>query len=267
MTGPTEQPMPTLTAEDRSRNAAAWVLRICVAGMCVGYIAKIGSYETSPWPVGSDKDIRFWIPMLFLGIVAIAMASRPIIVLCIVCTGIVGSIAWHDGRVTPTYVEEWLTLTGRSARYLAPLALALLWHAIRSRRAVGSGTVLLLRIAAAATFAAHGYGALITKASFVALINGTFSNIGIEIDPVTSGMALKVIGAVDIIVAGLVLVTPWRPVVAWMAFWGFVAAGSRMTAYGWDAWYETAIRLPNGGVPLALLCLWWYRTDKKHKHV
>ena len=161
---------------------------------------------------------------------------------------------------------NWLVFASRATRYLAPISLAIILIAVlRRQRSVGSAC-LLLRIAAAATFAAHGYGALIAKTSYVALISGTFSNIGVEVDPVTSGMALKLIGAVDIIAAGLVLVAPWRPVVAWMAAWGFIAAASRMTAYGLDAWYETAIRLPNGGVPLALLCLWWYRkTDNTER--
>ena len=250
--------MQPLTAEGRARNAAAWVLRLCIAGMCIGYLFK---FDFRIIDFGRHKNLGIAFDVVVgLGLIGGSLLAIHrlwfwfwyatwVAIVIIVVRDVMA--AWPDP-------QSGVIPFSRATRLVAPFVLIHLLDTPRNQ-AMNVSATMLLRIAAAGTFLAHGFKAWMQSTSFKSLITGTFANIGVEVDPVTCGMALKIIGAVDIIVAGLVLVAPWRPVVAWMAFWGFLAAGSRMTAYGLDAWYETAIRLPNGGVPLALLCLWWYR--------
>ena len=55
-----------------------------------------------------------------------------------------------------------------------------------------------------------------------------------------------------------------KPVGSCLAAWGFVTALSRMTAYGWDHWYDLALRACNGGIPL-LLYFYWKASAPKDK--
>ncbi|QDT03793.1 hypothetical protein K227x_21780 [Rubripirellula lacrimiformis] len=157
-----------------------------------------------------------------------------------------------------------LALPEHAVRYAAPLALAVCggagWGAplkasAQLRRT--SNIVLMLTVAAACTFAAHGYKAYQCYAPFTDLIllsDMQWTDTGCT--QATAEQVLVVIGIADIIVALVLLVFRSRWAAFYMVVWGFVTAASRMTALGSDAWPETLIRIANGGVPLALLAYW-----------
>ena len=157
-----------------------------------------------------------------------------------------------------------LSLAEHAVRYAAPLALAICGRAgsgidlVASRQpARARFTVLMLTVAAAFTFAAHGYKAYQCYAPFTDLI--LLSDMQWTDTGCTQAAAerlLIVIGVADIIVALVLLVFRWRLAAFYMVAWGFVTAASRMTALGTDAWPETLIRIANGGVPLAILVHW-----------
>ena len=147
-------------------------------------------------------------------------------------------------------VHAWRIPAAQATRYLTPIALLLLWRP--SRR----GATALLRVAAAATFLAHGLEALQHEAAFVDyLIIAGRDLLGTEptIDAVHD--TLFAIGIVDLAVAVAILSTRWRAVALYMAFWGLITAASRIVHSGGGAWHAAALRLPNAGVPLALWLL------------
>lgn len=155
---------------------------------------------------------------------------------------------------------QW-ALAEHAVRYAAPLALmaigplAALWP--HSSAASGFAWVLL-RLAAAATFVAHGYKAIQGYGPFVDLILLTdlrWLASGIEQSTAETGLAI--IGWIDLLAAVIVLSPWWRVAAVYMAIWGAVTASSRITGLSLDAWPETLIRAANCGVPLALV--WWSR--------
>lgn len=157
-----------------------------------------------------------------------------------------------------------LTLAEDAVRYVAPMALAIvirrrLHTRHRGENYVGDTRVAvgMLMIAASATFAAHGYKALMCYGPFTDLI--LLSDLQWTHTDVSQSVAeriLFVIGVFDLFIAALLVITLWRAVALYMTVWGIVAAASRMTAYGVGAWPETLLRAANGGVPLAILGYW-----------
>ena len=106
----------------------------------------------------------------------------------------------------------------------------------------------VLRIGVAGEFLGHGVFALQGKPQWI----GWFSNFGIT-DVALAGQLLFAVGALDIIVALIVLTRPIRLVLLWAAFWGFWTALVRPLV-GEPIW-DFIERFANWAAPLALLLM------------
>ncbi|WP_404309820.1 hypothetical protein [Neorhodopirellula lusitana] len=163
-----------------------------------------------------------------------------------------------------------LSLPEHAVRYLAPLALTFVagtgrgfGFSVSSEPARVRFALLMLSLAAAFTFAAHGYKAYQCYAPFTDLILlSDMRWIDSGCTQATAERMLVVIGIVDIVVALALIVLRSRLAAFYMAVWGFVTAASRMTALGFDAWPETLVRIANGGVPLVILVYWMTIREK-----
>ncbi|TWU16300.1 hypothetical protein [Allorhodopirellula heiligendammensis] len=195
-------------------------------------------------------------------------------------TGLPTALTWLD-RIAAGWIACWLlvmavahmmratlwaelTLAEDAVRYIAPVTLIILSGRPAASPLVKGGrsggtplAVLLLMIAASATFAAHGYKAVERYGPFTDLI--LLSDLQwthMSMSQTTAETILVVVGVIDLVVALLLIPTRWRSVALYMAVWGIIAAVSRMTAYGFGAWPETLLRAANGGVPLAIFGYW-----------
>lgn len=113
----------------------------------------------------------------------------------------------------------------------------------------------ILRISVAGEFLGHGAFALQAKKDWISW----FSNFGVS----DAGLAAKLlifIGILDIFLAILVLTKPIRPVLLWMAFWGFWTALVRPLV-GQPVW-DFVERWTNWGAPLTLYFLLGRRSKK-----
>ena len=115
----------------------------------------------------------------------------------------------------------------------------------------------VLKIAVAGEFIGHGVFALQGRKTW----EEWFGIFGIS-DPQTATNLLWLVGALDIVLAVLVLTKPIRLALLWMAFWGFWTALMRPIAG--DSIFEFVERWANWGAPLALLLLiGWPKTIKE----
>ena len=103
----------------------------------------------------------------------------------------------------------------------------------------------LLRIGVAGEFAGHGAFALQGKADW---IKWTQQLSGMDASMATT--FIFVVGVVDVLLAILILVKPIRPLLLWMAFWGFWTALVRPLV-GLPIW-DFIERWANWAAPLAL---------------
>lgn len=106
----------------------------------------------------------------------------------------------------------------------------------------------ILRIALFGEFLGHGIFALQAKQRFVEMLTATT---GIQGELAVSVM--RIIGGLDVVVAILALVFPFRLMLLWAAFWGFATALARPIAG--DPIWDFIERWANCGVPLALFFL------------
>ncbi|HSH64621.1 MAG TPA: hypothetical protein VLB84_02215 [Bacteroidia bacterium] len=105
----------------------------------------------------------------------------------------------------------------------------------------------LLRTGVAFTFTGHGMNAIAVKQNWIPLL--TVYGFSVE----QAKMIMPWIGVLDIIVALLVLIHPFRGVVIWAIFWTFATALTRWIA-GEGVW-EFIERGSNWAAPLALFLL------------
>ncbi|MBI4135475.1 hypothetical protein HY477_01960 [Candidatus Uhrbacteria bacterium] len=114
----------------------------------------------------------------------------------------------------------------------------------------------VLRIAVAGEFLGHGVFALQQKAGWIKY----FEAVGFSADQALALMPW--LGAMDILLALLVLVRPMRVALLWMALWGAWTALLRPIA-GEPVW-DFVERFANWGAPLALLLYYgWPKTAKE----
>lgn len=276
-------PMPEVAPDVVRRRVLAvisWVLRITVLGTVAGMAWKMLD-EYSPmnsllyveWQVVSEAAVRAidlyggW-TLIVLALIALAWPN-------IAVTGLIalGIFAWALsatllGMATSADPSLWnwfeaVAVPAHATRWIAPLALGMLWTVQRRPPEAKHGFRLsviewLMRLAAAGTFAAHGMEAIWQHPVFKDyLIVAAERLLGATLPEVSTTPMLYVIGGIDLLLALLVLVTRWRWVVAYMAAWGAITAGARIVHADFGAWPEFAIRFAHFGVPLALLILWW----------
>ena len=111
----------------------------------------------------------------------------------------------------------------------------------------------ILRIGTGANFIGHGAFGIITKDAWLPYF--AVANIG----PETAYPLMRLIGLMDIGLGLMILITPRRSVILWLAIWGLWTALLRPLAG--QGWWELLERGGNYGVPFAFLILsGWGRT-------
>jgi hypothetical protein len=114
----------------------------------------------------------------------------------------------------------------------------------------------LLRVGVAGEFLGHGLLAIEGKKDWLGWINQM-----IHVDIPTATTLLLLIGIADVIMALIVLFRPVRPLLLWMAIWGFWTALVRpLVGVGWLDFIE---RSANWAAPLAL---YYFFQNKKRDH-
>ncbi len=113
----------------------------------------------------------------------------------------------------------------------------------------------LLRVGVAGEFAGHGLLAVGGKADWIAWISQMLS-----VNTETATTLLLLIGIMDVIMALVVLFKPVRPLLLWMAFWGFWTALVRPLVG--QSWLDFVERAANWAAPLALYYFYRIGTDK-----
>jgi len=103
----------------------------------------------------------------------------------------------------------------------------------------------ILRIGVAGEFLGHGVFAVLGKADW---IKWTQQLTGFDL--ATATMFMTAVGVMDVLLAILVLWKPIRPLLLWMAFWGFWTALIRPLV-GLPIW-DFIERFANWAAPLAL---------------
>jgi len=249
-------------------HAVIKVLRFVVSWMCLGAAVDAWKGRASAYPLvwvhellaqvtDGRVEVGGGVSAAALLMLAVLIAVRPrAILLYLVALWFLVVMAYKTANA-PIFAA--MTPLSQAVRYVAPVALAIVMFPAGGRLTAKQAIIFewMLRLAAAATFIGHGYKVFMLHGQYVPLITETAGRVGVTVPGDVVHAMMRTIGAIDILVAGLLLGFRFRIVAAYMAVWGFATAFSRVTAYGFDFAHEFLIRLANGGVPLTLL-LWWH---------
>ena len=209
-----------------------------------------------PEHIGGSVD---QIAAALLSCISIAVLLRPSKVACLLAAGWMFAVALATYLNPGTSVDS-LSLFAHAVRFTAPLCLAFSLPSAKSQlfesTKISQTTVWLLLLGASSTFIAHGIEAFEHYGRFVDLLIGSANRVGLKLSQSNAEATLTVIGVQDFLLVALLLLRRWRWVAGWMAFWGFATALSRMTTMGSGSWHQTAVRVANGGVPLAIFLAW-----------
>lgn len=263
---PFETPVPKGTRTVQS------VLRVIVAIQCFGMAAAILHQGRS------SAFVEFLAPAYYLNETDAEMLEKCAAVGLAVCGGLTlfrpislllaAITIWQGGEAISALMLNHGTIpelepAEQAVRFMAPVGLLLIdfWPPkIKPTLAFCMASIGLLRLAAVATFAAHGMVAIFQYrhgGNFVELITLSSKNVlHYELDPTWARRSLAVIGAMDVALAFSLFTSRCRPVVFWMALWGFATAASRTLAYRADGYDMTLVRIANGGVPFVIFLFW-----------
>jgi hypothetical protein len=247
-------------------------LRVIVAVQCFGAAAKMLSMEVESsianflvtdlnWVQEQASQVDEYVAygLLGCGVLTLLRPCWPVLLPVSVWFA-AGSLV---GVVRDGAIMSILEAVEQSARVAAPLGLLLLdfWPpSLKSHLGRTVVSIWLLRLAIAATFAAHGIVALLHSqqgGSFLELVTVTCEKVsGWEMSDSQARLVLAIIGGIDLGLALNVLVSRSRPIVAYMMFWGVATAASRIALLGPQGYPEVLVRIAHGGIPLVLLLYW-----------
>jgi hypothetical protein len=261
-------------AADPALRLSVWTLRTAVALDCLGIAAAARATELSLVSLLSSPPAAGglgWSEPLALGVergAAIALLCLAPLVFVRRLWPVLGAIAiWQlilalaATRMEIAPFAEW-SLLARAVRIFAPVSLLLLSAPAAEAQAAKRherAALWLLRAAAAVTFVAYGWQALRLNSQFVDYLVAAVARCGFIFSLSAAEALLRVIGAVDIVLAILLLTRDWQNVALAMALWGAVTALAPVILSGPSAYPEVLSRATNCGVPLAI-ALYWSRT-------
>lgn len=105
-------------------------------------------------------------------------------------------------------------------------------------------------------FMAHGMGCFLNNGLYIDYIIGFVRDYtAFSINQQQAEQLLTIIGIVDVVVAILVLIKPFKPILYWIIFWGFLTALLRIVDASVLNYAEFLMRVPHFGLPLVLLII------------
>ncbi|MCP4912419.1 MAG: hypothetical protein GY909_04815 [Oligoflexia bacterium] len=133
------------------------------------------------------------------------------------------------------------------ARYMLPLVIY--FYAINQKEKA----IRLAQFGIALTFVGHGIEAMMLHPGFLDYMYD-FSEVYLGIIPTQNIVetTLFFIGMLDILVGFAVIFNRNKYLLWWLAFWGILTAGSRLTYHGMEGWYEFILRSPHYLLPIFL---------------
>ncbi|MGY6558936.1 MAG: hypothetical protein ACXIT9_06605 [Nitritalea sp.] len=230
------------------------LFRVALALQCLGmyfYFRGGSSLESylfldRGWEQSASRQVDLLLAYVHLA-AALFWLLRPTLLAALLLGSLqvlVTSMTWYQGGA---HFSEWAFMT-QAVRILSYPAFVF-WVL-----GYPKASAWALRVGLGLTFFSHGLEALYQHPHFIDYLIGTARRFGFRLRESQAIQVLRVIGAVDVVVAVWVLVRPWSGLMFWMAFWGFLTAFSRLTELGLEQYPQVLLRSFNF---LGPFLLWW----------
>jgi hypothetical protein len=245
------------------------ILRITLVLYILAFILKLynGSDVSSMLVVtrGWSETDAYWTEKsiaIFLILLAVWLFIKPVILntFLLMVFLIINAIIVYENAGRHFYELSFLSAM---AKWVLPLLYLSVYLNLKKPDSgfVPKWLFFLTRFSLFLIFFVHGLGCLWTHPGYIDYIIGTLATFsGSFMKQSIAENILIFIGVVDVIIAILVLIRPWRNVLIWMVVWGLLTSFLRIVDAGIFNYTEFLIRVPHFTLPL--VCLLLYKIKK-----
>lgn len=210
---------------------------------------------------GWSEGAAYWTEKglaIFLILLAIWLFIKPVVLntLFLLVFLIINAIIVYENAGRHYYELSFLSAL---AKWIVPLLYLSVFMTIKKPTSgfVPNWLLFLTRVSLFLIFFVHGLGCLWMHPGYIDYLIGAWATFtGSFMQQSLAENILIAIGIIDIIIAVMVLLKPFRYILLWMIIWGFLTTLLRIVDAGIFNYTEFLIRLPHFILPLACLILY-----------
>lgn len=248
------------------------ILRVTLVLYILAFVFKLykGSDISAMLVVarGWSEGAAYWTEKglaIFLILLVIWLFVKPVVLntLLLLTFLIINAIIVYENAGRHFYELSFLSAL---AKWILPLLYLSVFLTLKKQ---GKGftpdwLLFLTRVSLFIIFFVHGLGCLWLHPGYIDYMIGTWATFtGSFMKQAVAENILIAIGVVDIIIAVMVLLKPFKYVLLWMVLWGFLTSLLRIVDAGVFNYPEFLIRIPHFILPLACLILYKLKAIQK----
>ncbi len=151
-----------------------------------------------------------------------------------------------------------LTLISAISKWWLPiLTLYAISHYNNQKLKFSSWFLFAIQLSVFLIFMSHGLGCFSKNPLYIDYILGFFGDYtSFSVKQNQAEQLLDIIGIIDVIVAVLVLIKPFKALIYWLIFWGFLTSLLRIVDASILNYIEFLMRVPHFGLPIVMLIMW-----------
>lgn len=245
-------------------NLITQVLKFTLSAYIIAFCIKLnrGAVISSVLVVenGFSELFSFWVEksvaiLLLCCLVGLFFKSTYKISMWIITVFLVGYALLNYFNGGKAFLE--LSLVSAFSKWWLPiLTMISIKYVYKGEAKFNRWFLLAIQFSIFLIFLAHGIGCFLKNELYIDYILGFFMDYtSVSMKQNDAELLLNIIGVVDVIAAILVLIKPFKYLLYWLIFWGFLTGLLRIMDASILNYVEFLIRVPHFGLPLALLLI------------
>ena len=208
-----------------------------------------------------SESFAFWVEksvaiVLIICLIGIFFKKTYKLCLCIITVFLIGYALLNYLNGGKALLE--LTLISAISKWWLPI---LTWYAIshynNKKLKFSSWFLFAIQLSVFLIFMSHGMGCFSKNPLYIDYILGFFGDYtSLSVKQNQAEQMLDIIGIIDVIVAVLVLIKPFKVLIYWLMFWGFLTSLLRIVDASILNYIEFLMRVPHFGLPIVMLIIW-----------
>ncbi len=208
-----------------------------------------------------SESFAFWVEksvaiVLIICLIGIFFKKTYKLCLCIITVFLIGYALLNYLNGGKALLE--LTLISAISKWWLPI---LTWYAIshynNKKLKFSSWFLFAIQLSVFLIFMSHGMGCFSKNPLYIDYILGFFGDYtSLSVKQNQAEQMLDIIGIIDVIVAVLVLIKPFKALIYWLIFWGFLTSLLRIVDASILNYIEFLMRVPHFGLPIVMLIIW-----------
>ena len=232
-----------------------YVIAFCLKlnkGAVISSVLVVENGFSEPFSFWVEKSIAILLLLCLIGLFFKASYRSALWVISVFLVGYALLSYFNGGKA---FIELSL-LSAISKWWLPILSLYAMTCYYKQQVSLSRWFVFAIQFSIFLIFMAHGIGSFLDNGLYIDYIIGFVRDYtALSIKQQQAEELLIVIGIIDVTVAVLVLIKPFKALIYWVIFWGFLTALLRIVDASILNYAEFLMRVPHFGLPLVLLII------------